>query len=565
MGLTSAMYTGLSGLNSNQFSIDTIGNDVANVNTTAYKEHRANFENQFSLMLNAGTGPGAMTGGTNPSQVGLGSKLSGVQQNLLQGSIETTGVPTDLAIEGEGYFVVRTPETDQAFTRDGTMGIDSNHHLVTSDGHAVQGYGIDSNFNIVTSELDDLEIPLGILTTARQTTEAQMDGNLNAGGDIATQGTILHSQVLEEGPGAPVTGASLLTNVYDPTSPGAPMFADGDVISVSNALRGGRQLPTSTFTVDATSTMDDFTDFLAQALVLNDDPAAPGSPGITISAAAPPDAGTLIVEGNAGEDNALELGQTAITSTNSNFVPFAFTEAQEAVGESVHTSFMVYDSLGNDLQVNLTMALEQKTNAGVTWRFYAESPDDTDANKVLGTTGTVMFDSDGRLINTTNNTISIDRDNTGALDPVRVTLDFENVTGLNTETSTMVMTTQDGYAAGSLTNFAVQTDGVIMGSFSNGLTQPLGQVVLATFTNAEGLVKKTSNLYEVGPNSGQAVITAAETLGAGKIYGGALELSNVDLTREFIGLVTASTGFSASGRVISTSNDLLNELMLIAR
>jgi flagellar hook protein FlgE len=111
----------------------------------------------------------------------------------------------------------------------------------------------------------------------------------------------------------------------------------------------------------------------------------------------------------------------------------------------------------------------------------------------------------------------------------------------------------------------VGTDGIITGSFSNGQTRRLGQVALATFTNPEGLVGGANNLFGVGPNSGEPIIAAPQTLGAGRIMGGALELSNVDLTREFIGLITASTGFSASGRVLSTSNDLLNELLLIAR
>ncbi|NWF97307.1 MAG: flagellar hook-basal body complex protein, partial [Candidatus Thorarchaeota archaeon] len=128
-----------------------------------------------------------------------------------------------------------------------------------------------------------------------------------------------------------------------------------------------------------------------------------------------------------------------------------------------------------------------------------------------------------------------------------------------------VMTSQDGFPAGTLVSFGVGTDGVITGAFSNGLTRPLGQVALATFTNPEGLVGGVNNLFHVGPNSGQPVITAPETLGAGRVLGGSLELSNVDLTREFIGLITATTGFSAAGRVISTSNDLLNELLTIAR
>jgi flagellar hook protein FlgE len=136
---------------------------------------------------------------------------------------------------------------------------------------------------------------------------------------------------------------------------------------------------------------------------------------------------------------------------------------------------------------------------------------------------------------------------------------------LTSDLSTMVMTLQDGFEAGTLTSFNVGEDGVINGVFSNGLSRPLGQVALATFINSAGLVARTNNLYYVGSNSGQPLISAPMTMGAGRIQGATLELSNVDLTREFIGLVTASTGFSASGRVINTSNQLLNELLSIVR
>ena len=174
MGLTTAMFTGLSGLNTNQYRIDTIGDNIANVNTTAFKSSRAMFENQFSIMISAGSGPGATTGGTNPTQIGMGSALGSVQRNFQGGSIETTGVPTDMAVEGNGFFVIRTPNTDQAFTRDGTFALDANHMLVTADGFAVQGYGVDNDFNIVQTQLTDLEIPIGSMTTARATETAIM-------------------------------------------------------------------------------------------------------------------------------------------------------------------------------------------------------------------------------------------------------------------------------------------------------------------------------------------------------------------------------------------------------
>ncbi len=572
MGLTSAMYTGLSGLNANQFRIDTIGNNIANVNTTAFKGSRASFQNQFSVMLSGGSAPGDTTGGSNPAQIGMGAALGSMQRNFQSGALETTGVPTDMAIEGNGFFVVRTPELRQAYTRDGMFALDAGNTLVTMDGFPVQGYGVDAEFNIDSSQLVDINIPLGTLTIARATTQAAFDGNLNANGEWGTQGTILHSQVLQAGPGLAgpgATGATLLTNVYDPTvSDTTALFADGDVLTLQDVRKGGRQISPATFQVTATSTLDDFLTFLNNEIGLNADAAVPNTPGITIASGlgTPPD-GTVIIEGNVGIDNALQIAQVGIRNSNSTVteMPFRFNTQQAANGESVYTSFLAYDSLGTPVQVSVTAVLESQTDGGSLWRFYTESTQDTDATPVLGPTGTIQFDNNGRLLNVTDNVIQIDRADSGASNPVSFELDFSNLTGLTSDTSTMVMTLQNGFEAGTLTSFNTGEDGVINGVFSNGLIRPLGQIALATFINPEGLLSRTNNLYYEGANSGQALISAPSVMGAGRIQGASLELSNVDLTREFIGLVTASTGFSASGRVINTSNQLLNELLSIAR
>ncbi len=433
MALTSAMITGLTGLQSNQAMIDTIGDNIANVNTTAFKSSRTSFENQFAITLSGGTGPSGTSGGTNPLQIGMGSLLSSIQRNFQPGAIETTGVPTDLAVEGAGFFIVDATG-QQAFTRDGTFRLDADNNLVTSEGFAVRGYGVNDDYEIQADILTDLNIPLGQMRDARPTSEANFDGNLNGNGTVATQGTILQSQVLEEGPGSPASETSLLTGLFDPDTPGSALFVEGDVLTVASAKKGGRQLPETTFTVTAGSTLGEFASFLEQSLGINQDEAIGGTPGISISQDDPPGAGVLVIEGNPGQANGLEIDVAAIRSTNANFpAPFQFTQAQEAVGESVFTSFIAYDSLGTPVQMNLTLTLENKTNAGNTWRFYAESFDDTDASPVLGQTGTLTFDPDGQVTDVTNNSVQIDLANTGALTPLQITLDFANVTGLTTQ------------------------------------------------------------------------------------------------------------------------------------
>jgi flagellar hook protein FlgE len=127
--------------------------------------------------------------------------------------------------------------------------------------------------------------------------------------------------------------------------------------------------------------------------------------------------------------------------------------------------------------------------------------------------------------------------------------------------STQVASTQDGFPAGTLNTFAVGADGKIVGSYSNGQTHVLGQVAVATFNNPQGLSDQGSSLYAAGPSSGEAQIGIPGSLGAGTLQGAALEQSNVDLSSEFTNMIVASTGFSAASRVITTSNQLIQELL----
>src|SRR5262249_32644834 len=118
MGLTSSLFTGLSGMNASQFRLDVIGDNIANINTTAFKSSRTLFKTQFTRTLSSGTKPSDAQGGTNPSQVGLGVVVGAIQRSFTPGSIETTGVPSDLSIEGDGFFVLRTPENESVYSRD---------------------------------------------------------------------------------------------------------------------------------------------------------------------------------------------------------------------------------------------------------------------------------------------------------------------------------------------------------------------------------------------------------------------------------------------------------------
>ena len=581
MGLTSSLFAGLSGMKTNEFAMDVIGNNIANVNTRSFKSSRSLFQSQFYSTFSFGSAPSGDIGGSNPLQVGTGSTVGSVTRDFSGGAPETTGNKTDMAIQGQGVFIIAKPSGSYAYTRDGSFQFNAENYLLTSDGNFLQGYGTDSEFNIVEGSLTNLRIPIGEITTASTTSYAQFSGDLNAGGEEAALRPVLTSDTshnFTDGNGGPAADASTsLTDLYD----GAiDLFTDGNVITLAEANKGGANLPAEEFIVGTTgTTYGHFAAWLEDVLGIN---TSASLPDLTASGVDPPGVtieldGSIKVVGNLGEKNEIILADGSISASKGssatlpgNTLPFRFTsnivtdDDRTALGESIRTSFKAYDSVGNDMDVYVTLTLESKTDDGVTWRYYAESAEDTDFDRVVGT-GTIQFDTSGNFLEAIERNITIDHADTGAATPQTVTLDFSRMDGFAMTSSAISLLSQDGFMAGTLQDFSIGSDGIIVGSFDNGLTRNLGQVVMATFRNYGGLVAQSDNLYVSGPNSGDAIIRKPLQLGAGSITSAALELSNVDLSREFINLIISSTGFSASSRVIQTSDQLLNELRMLVR
>jgi flagellar hook protein FlgE len=290
-------------------------------------------------------------------------------------------------------------------------------------------------------------------------------------------------------------------------------------------------------------------------------------PGVTLDALS----GTISITGNTGTVNDLDVraADLRLLDSGGTFIrqPFASSKSAAADGESVRTTFLVYDSLGTPVEADLSMVLSEKSSTGTTWRYYFESPDDSDSLQTLST-GLVRFDTDGQLADPAPVTVTIDRA-AGADSPLTFDVEFagpqDSVTSLTSTHSEIAATFRDGSPLGTLAAFAVGQDGTITGTFTNGLTRTLGQVALAMFSNPEGLVDAGANLFRTGPNSGLPALTTPTSLGAGSLVGGALEQSNVDLSEEFTRMILASTGFSASSRVIRTTDELMQQLLVLGR
>ncbi|MEL7239310.1 MAG: flagellar hook-basal body complex protein, partial [Planctomycetota bacterium] len=468
---------------------------------------------------------------------------------------------TDLAIDGDGFFIVDGAE--QLYTRDGSFSIDAENRLVTADGLFVQGYGVDEEGEIVDGVLANVEIPLGGMTMAKQTETAALSGNLNADGDLATSAGIIESGIEIFSGGGPVTGATLLTAVEDATA--TPLFTVGDVVSLEGT-RGSRLQDRIELNVEATTTVADLQSFFEQGLGILPGVAQPAGSTSGASLKAGPTTGTtLVLTSNTGTANNVAIEGSALQLNGSTLMTFqtgsdGLGNLHNPVGESIHTQMVAYDSLGVPMTIDVTMTLESTDTTGTTWRYIAASPDDVryagGANFVAGAsgqilgTGTVSFDTDGRKIDDgTSEIVTVDRTDTGAEPLVDIELDFDQVTSLASPESTM-FTQQDGVPIGTLVGFGIAGNGIITGSFDNGLSTTLGQIGMATFENNLGLLDQGGGFYTIGANSGEPRIGRPLEASAGSVRAGALELSNVDLSQEFVNLIIASTGFSAASRVI---------------
>jgi len=586
MASTTALFTGLSGLISNSRRLDVIGNNISNVNTTAFKSNRMQFTPTFSRNFSLGTAPGANSGGTNPGQIGLGVTVAGTQRNFNNGAIGATGVATDVAIEGDGFFIVDLAGT-RHFTRAGNFVRNPQNELVTQSGARVMGFGVDEQFNVIEGNLVSLAVPVGTLTLAEASRNVIFNGNLNASGQVGTTGSVHTSRAwyTDAAMTIPVDANTNLstTDIYMSDGAGGSVLAfDSSVnpksITVSGIEKGGKDLGSKTFAFSATPVagtdsngvlLSDFTDFIKDVLGL--DNSAVGSASnlggnVVINAS-----GQLVITGNEGtvQDLALETADFVVNAPGAGSgQPLVLQKSGPANGESVRTSFVVYDSLGTPLTIDLTFTLQQTSaSSGTTWQFVAESNDNDALQRLIGL-GEVTFDASGHFTNATNQSFSITRTN-GAVSPLTVNMDFNSgtnaVSSLTDSASNIAAVYQDGSPIGTLSNFSIGEDGRISGSFTNGLTRTIGQVALAKFSNPEGLVDAGDNLFRTGPNSGTPLVAKPRDFGTGRLVGGALELSNVDLSQEFINMILASTGYSAASRVITTTDELIKQLLVLGR
>ena len=382
-----------------------------------------------------------------------------------------------------------------------------------------------------------------------------------------------------DGPG--VSSNTLLTDVlrrdglvYD------QLFTEGTLSYTGR--KGDRTLGTKGLEITETSTIQDLLDFIEDASgiqsfqvdsqnpIPSSDNNIVGETG-TLTPGAFIQDGSIRVVSNNGESSAIEIDLSSFRLENElggiTTPNLGFGVLQEAVGQSAATDFVVFDSLGVPISVRVTATLEERSDEATIYRWYADSPDNSEPGQtdIAVGTGLIQFDGNGNFVTATESTIAINRLGVPSVTPLQFELDFSLVSGLATDEATLAATRQDGSEPGVLNSFIVGEDGTLSGVFSNGISRDLGSLQLARFANPVGLEARGLNLYAEGVNTGLPVTGAPGENGIGSVIGGALELSNTDIGSDLVELVLASTQYRGNSRVITTTQELIDELLNLSR
>ncbi len=496
----------LSGLTSEATALSAIANNLANQNTTGYKDKRVLFTDLFYQSL--GT-----TGSGDPVQLGAGTQVGTLPSTFTQGSVQSTGVPTDVAIQGGGFFIVQKDGVT-SYTRAGDFSVDTNNFLVTSEGQQVMGYPAVNGVIDTGTAVQPLQLGAGSISPPATTGNLQVQTNLDAGAAVntgfSTPLTIFDS--LGNSHVLTLTFTKVAANAwnYSLAIPGADL---------NPTLVGGVPTPQTGILASGSLGFDGNGVLTASSAGTAGAPAYVGTGTGTISGVA------------AGAGSAAEtITITALDATHFSVSGSASGLLGTATAGTPFTSG----------QINFTIA------AGGT----AFVPGD--AFTIATTPGT--------LANIT--AIAINGFADGAANMTFNWNLLNGITPLLTQVagpSSTSATQQDGSASGSLVSFAIGNDGTVTGSFSNGKTAALGQLALASFANEQGLQLEGNTDYGLTLASGQAVIGVAGTGGRGNLSGGSLELSNVDIASEFANLIVAQRAFEANAKAVTTFDQITQD------
>lgn len=567
-----SLYSGVAGLKTHQTRMDVIGNNIANVNTTAYKSSSMTFSELMSQTTQKASGANATTGvgGTNAKQIGLGVKAGAINTAITtQGSAQSTGNPFDIMITGDNFFVVSNG-SENFFTRDGSFYVDGAGNLaMTSTGYNVMGWGVDETTGNIKQ---DTVTALRIMSAANMTyppeatTKANISGILDENDKDVTSAngktvnlnffdargySYTAKFTFKQSGGDKTNEYSMeLNKILDSTG------AEIDISKLEFGNRSQQKMETKvTLNTDAykwdgkvLKTKDGTTDVANLADIFNTD-------------------GSLITP---ADDAAAQKQQEALD---------AIAKAYGYEGSTDEfLNLYITSTVDKDKQLTIQNLLGNMMAGKTTDVLPADGSAITMEGRYFEGT-TVVFNKDTAKLesvggSTTNLGINAAFSQLGG-NFSDITIDLSECTNYdNKGTSTIGATSGDldgpgtgcGRRLGDMIGVSIQKDGMIYASYDNGMTKLLGQIATAAFANASGLEKEGDNLYSATLNSGEFDGIGVDiTAGGGYMSTGQLEMSNVDLSSEFTEMITTQRGFQANSRIITVSDTLLEELTNLKR
>ena len=572
-----SMYSGVAGLKTHQTKMDVIGNNIANVNTVAYKSQSVTFSELMYQTTQNASGANAATGtaGINARQIGLGVKTGAINTAITtEGASQTTNNPFDIRITGDSFFVVSNG-TDTFFTRDGSFYVDGQGNLaMTSNGYNVMGWQVDPETMDVRQEtVSALRImsPENMTYPPEATTKAYIAGILDKNDTNVTSssGKTMNLQFYDQ------LGYSYTAKfvIKDTDVEGKYTVELGDIIdsqnkSIAGYNEDGTAKPISTQVPFGTkNTVEEIhTSGLLDGYKLEGNKiTGPNNYELDLSVT-PADVAKLAQAFGVDSNNAKELAEfEGLTKT------LSFTEANGTITSQEFTLVeLVYNTTKNNKTPSGSLELTANPIGDMK---------EIVTDKVAKTeTAILTFDATtGKFKNIGGGEESIITLELAGVDPdgrfSNIAIDFSNTTMYNNSgTSTIAATNGDtkglgsGRKLGQMSGISISNDGKIYASYDNGQSKLLGQIAVAQFSNASGLEKDGDNLYKASQNSGAFDGIGVDIMAdGGYMTTGVLEMSNVDLSAEFTEMITTQRGFQANSRIITVSDTLLEELVNLKR
>src|SRR5271170_2161924 len=528
----------LSGLDADSTALNTIANDLANLNTTGFKSQTANFSDLFyQLVGNAGSG--------DPIQVGAGTQVSSIETDFSNGSPTSTGNASDVALQGAGFFVLQNG-AEAEYTRDGTFNVSSDGALVSQAGLSVMGYPATNGVVSTDSALVPIQIPVGAVEAPQTTQNMNITANLDANSGAVASTGFAFSGTLGTTAGNDTVGP---ITVYDSNGQSHTVTVTLTNDNSTNPGQWGYSIELDGNAATAVSgnlTFDTTTGALTSST-----PVAAAFSGLTDGA------------------NALSLSWDPSTLTQATAATNTVSGLTQVGGSAptiapLQVPITIYDSLGNPQVATVTFTKD--LNASNTWDYSVALPAGSYGGAAgTSNTGTLGFTSSG-VLSTINGVAATAATGTiplsfAGLSDGAANLAFNwNLYGANgapsltqvASASATSATTQDGYAAGTYSGYTIDDNGVISAQFSNSQTTAIGQLAVASVVNQQGLTRLGDNYYATTLASGAATTGVANSGGRGSIEDSSLEASNVDISTEFADLIVAQRAFEANSKAVTT-------------